>query len=95
MDLVLNSLMEQERFLISISNQNVHWSDHLPVIQKVGLEVNYLRSCFVSIAAGKIWEVFYFVLRGYKQSFKTKMLTIIPKESPAFAIEHAISPRKL
>eukprot|EP00069_Balaena_mysticetus_P005570 bmy_17915T0 len=35
--------------------------------------------------AGKILDF----NKGYKQSFKTKMLTIIPKESPAFAIEHA------
>ena len=68
-------------------NKYVHWSDHLLVIQKVGQEVNYLSSCFASTAAGKIWEV-CFVFRVHKQSFKTQMLTVIPKESPAFATEH-------
>lgn len=43
----------------------------------------------VNCCRQNLGSMFYFVLRGYKQSFKTKMLTIIPKESPAFAIEHA------
>lgn len=57
--------MEQKRVLISISNQNVHWNDHLLVLQKVSSEVNDLSSCFMSIATGKIGKVlFYFAFKS-------------------------------
>lgn len=81
--------MEQKRVLISISNQNVHWNDHLLVLQKVSLEANDLSSCFMPIALGKIGNVcFILLLRVQKQSLLMQMLAVIPIEFPTFAIEH-------
>lgn len=73
----------------SISNQSVYWSDHLLVLQKVSLEVNYLSSWFMSIAAGKIGEFCFILLLGFhKQPFTMQMLATILTDFPTFATEH-------
>lgn len=54
LDLVLHSLNEQERVLISISNQSAHWNHHLLGLQTFGSGVaSYLNTCIMSVATGK------------------------------------------